>query len=263
MRKIEEVIDERVGEGKAETVAVYFRDLNNGPVFGVNDTRKYAPASLLKVPLMFAVFKLAQDDPALLQRRLVYPAVRGAAAIVSTTTFQAGESYTVDELVKTMIIQSDNASAFAIAQMLGPKAIETVYNDLGLPAPDVNDTGDTIRVRELAAFFRILYNASYLDRKMSEKALEYLAASEFKDGLVAGVRPGLVVAHKFGERTLDQGGRELSDCGIVYAPETPYVLCVMTRGRDFRALAGVIRDVAGLVDHEVDVQLPNRPRAPR
>ncbi len=265
VRKIEKAIDDRVGAGKAETVAVYFRDLNNGPVFGVHDDRKYAPASLLKVPLMFAVFKLAQEDPSVLQRRLPYPNVGGASrpAIVASTTFKVGETYPVDELVKAMIAQSDNGSAYAIAQMLDPKAIERVYVDLGLPAPDVSDTGDTIRVREFAAFFRILYNASYLDRKMSEKALELLAASEFKDGLVAGVRPGLVVAHKFGERTLEHGIRELNDCGIVYAPETPYILCVMTRGSDFLDLAGVIRDLSALVDHEIDVQLPHRPRSPR
>jgi len=72
----------------------------------------------------------------------------------------------------------------------------------------------------------VLYNATYLDRDLSEKALELLANSNFKLGLRAGVSPTVTVADKYGERTAfdPQGNvqyRELHDCGIVYDQNGP------------------------------------------
>ena len=86
----------------------------------------------------------------------------------------------------------------------------------------------------------------------SEEALDLLTKSEFKDGLVAGVPPGVTVAHKFGERGAEgERMRQLHDCGIVYCPRSPYVLCVMTRGEDFQQLIGTTEDISRLVYGEI------------
>ncbi len=102
------------------------------------------------------------------------------------------------------------------------------------------------------SFFRILYNATYLDRIASEQILEILTKTTFSEGIVAGVPESTRVAHKFGSRELvDQSGsRQLHDCGIVYA-KNPYILCVMTQGRDFTALANFIKDVSAVTYNAV------------
>ena len=61
------------------------------------------------------------------------------------------------------------------------------------------------------------------------------------------------MAHKFGENTdIDlttgtQVDKELHDCGIVYVPQKPYLLCVMTRGQDFNSLTNVISSISKIV----------------
>jgi hypothetical protein len=59
------------------------------------------------------------------------------------------------------------------------------------------------------------------------------------------------VAHKYGERGIYEDtqltGIELHDCGIVYAPGSPYYLCVMTRGKDTSKLAKVIASISAAV----------------
>lgn len=99
---------------------------------------------------------------------------------------------------------------------------------------------------------------------MSKIALEILTQVDFRDGIVAGVPPGTVVAHKFGERRLAESDLvQLHECGIVYYPGQPYILCVMTRSRDLFKLTGVLKDVSGEVYREVDRQFkakqPSRP----
>jgi len=105
-----------------------------------------------------------------------------------------------------------------------------------------------------AGFFRILYNGTFLSKEMSDKALGVLTGVAFRRGIVAGVGDGVTVAHKFGERSEETGAKQLHDCGIVYYPRHPYLLCVMTKGADFDALAGELSAISRAVYQEIDSQ---------
>jgi hypothetical protein len=66
-------------------------------------------------------------------------------------------------------------------------------------------------------------------------------------------KANIPVAHKFGERTGFAGGvKQLHDCGIVYYPKNPYLLCIMTRGTDFTKLESTIAAVSKMVYQEFD-----------
>lgn len=77
--------------------------------------------------------------------------------------------------------------------------------------------------------------------------LSLLSQSAFPQGLEAGVPQDLPVAHKFGEYDDGKGGKQLNDCGIIYKPHKPYLLCVMTEGKDLDALAKVISTISNKV----------------
>jgi beta-lactamase class A len=81
-------------------------------------------------------------------------------------------------------------------------------------------------------------------------ALALLAASEFKGALAAGVPDGIRVAHKYGVHNLTND-RLFHDCGIVYHPLRPYMLCVMTRGNDLDSNIRFIADVSKRVYEQV------------
>jgi len=97
---------------------------------------------------------------------------------------------------------------------------------------------------------RILYNSSYLNFEMSNKALMLLTQTDFPNGLVAGVPDSVVVAHKFGEQK-NGDEQQLHDCGIVYYQENPYILCVMTKGYEIPELASIIKEISQQVYNEV------------
>jgi beta-lactamase class A len=253
--KIRQYVEDAKKAGLATHVSVYFRDLENGPVFSVGMDELYSPASLMKVPLMMATLKEAEKNPGLLSRR-----VKNDQPILGLSDFdehplKRGEEYSVDELLRAMIAYSDNDAVVMLRTVVGDGPLNDVFRDFGMLIPEVRTLDDSMSAREYSAFFRILYNASYLNRAMSQRALEYLSASKFKDALVAGVPAGVTVAHKFGERSFDdKPTKQLHDCGIVYHPTENYVLCVMTRGDDFAKLGGVIRDISSMIYKEVDAQ---------
>lgn len=94
----------------------------------------------------------------------------------------------------------------------------------------------------------MLYNATYLSSEFSERALKLLSQATFAGGLVAGVPQGTIIAHKYGEHVLSQNGSatgvELSDCGIIYYPAHPYLLCVMTSSYNVSTASKIIANIS-------------------
>ncbi len=147
-----------------------------------------------------------------------------------------------------MIQYSDNNAMDLLIEHIGADAIGNVYSNMEITQP--SSTADALSPKTFAAFFRVLYSATYLNPAMSQKAMELLSYSDFAEGIEAGVPANITVASKFGERNfIDQTqgpAKELHDCGVVYHPLHPYLICVMTRGSDFLRLEGVIRDISAL-----------------
>ena len=59
------------------------------------------------------------------------------------------------------------------------------------------------------------------------------------------------------DATFGEGGylgmeRQLHDCGIIYHPLKPYLLCVMTRGEKIADLENAIRDISKWIFERVN-----------
>ncbi len=87
----------------------------------------------------------------------------------------------------------------------------------------------------------------------SEKALGLLSSAKFEEGLSAGVPSEVKVAHKFGEREESETNEiQFHDCGIIYFPNNPYLLCIMTKGNNLTNLETVLSTISKMVYEEVD-----------
>lgn len=247
------------------TASVYYRDLNSGRWFGINENLSYSPASLLKVPLMIAELKREETHPGAAEERIMYTNKKDFNSLEyfqTPATLIAGNAYTVDELIGSMIETSDNNATNLLQNHLDQNYLQETFSDMGLslPVDMINaGVGDYLSAKSFSYFFRILYNSTYLSREMSEKALTYLSHAHFPQGIAGGIPSEIKVAQKFGERSFmtSDGSvpqRELHDCGIVYYPEHPYLLCVMTmtKGGGFDRLSKAIRDISTILYSDVD-----------
>lgn len=59
--------------------------------------------------------------------------------------------------------------------------------------------------------------------------------------------PACQKAQKFGERVNSLQEIELHDCGIIYYPKNPYLLCVMTKGNNLDNLKSAIKNIYSIV----------------
>ena len=256
--KVNNYINDQIQQNNITNASVYFRDMTLGRWMGINENDQYDPASMLKVVIMIAYYKEAENNPNILNQQITY--TKQTDAEIQTVPFQTasslqiGKTYTIEQLIETMIGTSDNGAKNALLDNINSNSLNDVYSDLGIQAPS-NNQPYTISAKTYSSFFSILYNATYLDDNLSEKALELLNNAQYKDGLVAGVPAGVKVSQKFGEHVNgdSQGNpqsEELSDCGIVYA-SSPYILCVMTKGNNLDNLTATIKNVSSLVYQNV------------
>lgn len=246
---IASMVDVAKRKGTIAEASIYFRDLNNGPWFGVNQEKKFAPASMLKVPLAMSFYYRAETEPEVLTTEYEYEKgtdnYEANQPYAPATSLENGRKYSVEDLITLMLTESSNEAALVLAQIAGQSQIQSVYKDFGVTVP-ISGSEYLTDAHSFGSFFRMLYNSTYLDRSKSEHLLSMLSNSTFHDGIVAGVPTGVTVAHKFGTREIEGqvSSKQLHDCGIVYAKETPYILCVMTQGNDYKNMVSFIRDVS-------------------
>lgn len=217
---------------------------------GVNENGTFVPASLYKVPILITYLKLAEQSPELLNEKIdfTFPVTSGTQYIPPAEKLVWGETYTIDDLLSRMIVYSDNDAESFLFRHISQKYFEDVFSDLGLPVPSATRQ-PKITPKQYAFFLRVLYNASYLGRPASERALKLLSKAQFKDGVEAGLPYGTTAAHKFGEFK-DAEQTELHDCGVVYAKARTYTVCIMTRGKNEAELSEAIKAISKIVYEE-------------
>lgn len=254
-KSLQDLVKKKLGEHQADKISVYYRSLTTGRWVGIEENEQYAPASLLKVVIMVAVFKQSETEPEIMSRSVTYTEAldkkNGAVVYQTPSSLEIGKSYSVEQLVEYLVVHSDNGAKNVLLEVVNPTILSETYTDLGIANPEDLESEYLISAKTYSLFLRVLYNSTYLSRENSERALSLLSQADFRQGLVGGVPQEIRISHKFGEAVLprNQGGLNtaLHDCGIVYKPNSSYILCVMTQGDTPSHLTSVIQDISRLV----------------
>jgi len=243
--KVSEVISAYKTAGTISTASVYLRLFNTSEWFQIGETEKYNPGSLLKVPELITFFRMNEKSPGLLNKKITYtkPLSLAKQALFVSKHIEVGHTYTIRELLHYMIAYSDNEATMLLNQQMDLDIFKKVFTDLGMANPDMTKNDIPITIREYSLFLRVLFNASYLNIEDSEFCTGLLSQSDFDKGLLNGLPKGTRAAHKFGEAG-DGVNSHFSEAGIIYLDNNPYLITVMTKGRDPKALPAVVANIS-------------------
>ena len=223
------VLREYVSTQKAK-IGVYFEYLPSGTSIGVNDTREFAQASLVKVPIVMTAYKFIEQGKIDINQKLTIRPELIDKKFGDLWRKGAGAQVTVAEAIRLSLVESDNTAAKLLIAALPVGEVDKLFDSLDIPRRSI-DNSPFISPKSYSSIFRSLYLASTISVEHSNAILEHLSRSLFKDQLVAGVSGGNIkIAHKIGEYQPDNNPSQTfySDCGIIYVPSRPYMLCVMT-----------------------------------
>jgi beta-lactamase class A len=243
-------IDAARKDNKAQAVSVYFKNIHTHDQFIIGEQDIYAPASILKVLVLITYLKKSEEKTISLRTTLKVTSnvdYNKRRFFTSETQLKPNNEYTIKHLLEKMIIDSDNNATVILNKNLNPDELKNTAKLLSIPFIDA--PYDFMQVHHAAMLFESLYNNSYLSKDMSAYALDLLQQTSFSSGIRTTIPSDIHVASKHGERSIsleeyNQPRTELHDCGIIYYPDSPYILCIMTKGTDFNELIDLIQEIS-------------------
>ncbi len=242
--ELREKIEEKLaGLTEKERIGIYLQDVTTGSWLGINEKEGFIPASLLKVPIVIAIFKKIEMGELKLEQKVEIIAEDIDPSAGVPERFKVGDKKSIAELSKLMLKISDNTAKNVLKRQLSPEDINSVFTHVGIDNPYSKETGDQlVTPRGFSRILKALYFSTYLQPKHSEKILELITETR-QEGLIASSIPWEIqVAHKYGERL-----SLLHDCGIIYHPNNPYFLCIMTSDIPLPDARELIKDISGEV----------------
>ena len=236
--------------------AFYVEDLNTGAWTGSKEKEEFIPASLLKVPVAIGVMKKIDNGDWSLDKKFPIEEKYKDNNFGELWKRENGMELTIDELLKQMLQMSDNTASNILFFNLTPEERDEVYYHIGVSNPEATDGNSAGQVsfknltpRNLATFFRALYNATYLTRDSSSYLLELLTKTEFDQDVSGGIPPNIKVAHKmaaFYDESLLKT-QNYHDCGITFYPDHPYLYCLLTRDLKPDLAQKIISGMSGII----------------
>ena len=243
---LNEELERLSAERKARAIAVAVHDLETDLRFSFQGDRWFHAASTIKVAVLLAVFRAADEERFRLDDRLhvrnrFFSAAGGTVFHVSPDRDATPELYQsigrtakISALAHGMICGSSNLATNLLLDFLGVEHARTVLRDAGVEGVelrrgvedhDAHERG--INNEATADGLLCLLSAirgDFLTNESKQQVIQILLEQRFNSMIPAGLPPHAVVAHKTGEIST-----VCHDIGIVYLPERqPYIAAILT-----------------------------------
>jgi len=210
-----------------EDFAFYFEYLPTGVSIGINEKLEFTPLSLIKIPLAITYYYIPSRKGISIDQTVTIKKEDIDSNFGSLWKKGVGYQIDMEEAVRLALVESDNTAALVLGHNLPLEIYQEVY--LGLDIP-ITDDAKLLRLstKQYSSILKALYFSSILDWADSNKILNYLIESKLDNGLRSGVDSNIKVAHKVGMLA-----EELyQDCGIIYFPQRPYLLCMFSKSNE-------------------------------
>lgn len=227
--QLRKAVKEYVSEQKND-IGVYFEYLPSGISIGVNDREEFKLASLSKVPLVMSIFKKIEKKEINLDDTVILKKENLDAKFGNLWKRGEGAKVSIRELINEALINSDNTAYSALFDLLTTNEVVDVYDNLEIEV-NSKETNPVVSPKSYSSIFRSLYLSSYLSEENSNYILDILTRTVFNDKIPSGVPDKKIkIAHKIGVFDLSDSEKKMfSDCGIVYLPNRPYILCIFVQ----------------------------------
>lgn len=226
----------------------YFEYLPDGTSIRIGADQQLTAASLIKVPLVMNLFRAAELGRINLDAPVTVTADELDNAYGDLYKRGPGFTLTLRQAAQYALRDSDNTATRVIYNHVKDLL---QYDEQSLARLDIDqnmeDGQAVINARSYSSVLKGLYFSAYLSNGHSQEILHYLSQSSATNRLVKKLPDGVQVAHKVGVYNANWAE---SDCGIVYVPKRPYVLCIMVALPEEQAdafIAQVSKDVYDFV----------------
>src|SRR6201993_3031900 len=243
---LNEELQRLTSESKARAIAIALHDLESGLRFSLHGERWFHAASTIKVAVLLAVFRAADErrlclDDSLHVRNRFFSAADGSLFHVSQDRDATPELYAsigrtakISALAHAMICGSSNLATNLLLDFVGVEYARAVLReaqvdgvelrrgveDHGAHERGMNNEATADGLLSLLSAIR----GDFLTPESKREVIRILLEQRFNSMIPAGLPAHAAVAHKTGEIST-----ACHDMGIVYLPERePYIAVILT-----------------------------------
>ena len=246
--EIASFIEQSQNKGLVSSASVYVKDMNSGFWTSMLGNREYHPGSLMKVPILMYYLKQEELHHGTFKKEYLYekPPICFPTQKYRGDSIIPGRRYSVAKLLRYMTDESDNNATYLLTRHIDRNQYREFFRDIDIPYCDPDDGLYSISPRQYSKFLRLLFNATFVNEELSEYGLRLLTESSFREGIVKELPEGTIVAHKFGERGINES-MDFSESAIVYAHHSPYILTIMTRGNHIETQTEFVSAISAMI----------------
>lgn len=208
--------------------AFVVKDFSTGKTVSFNEGLVVPSASLIKVPVMIEAFRQIRSGVLSPDQRL---SIKSEEVVpFSVLEFlDCGNSYTLLDLIRLMIVYSDNTAANILMELVGMDNVNACIRDLGLKETKLQRKMMDSESRkagkenyttagEMADIMIRLYQGEILDKESSEQMLAIMKGQGDECMMRVDLPDEMVIARKSGE--LENLNHEIA---IVYGKQGDYL----------------------------------------
>jgi beta-lactamase class A len=243
---LNEELERLAGERKPRAIAVAVHDVQSGLRFSLQGDRWFHAASTIKVAVLVAVFRAADEgrlrlDDSLHVRNRFISVADGSPFHLSRDSDAMPELYKrigrvakISELAEGMIVASSNLATNLLLDYVTVEYARNILRNAQVDGVELRRGVEDHAAHEKSINNQVTANGllrllsalrgDFLSAKSKEQAIRILLEQRFDSMIPAGLPAHAVVAHKTGEIST-----ACHDMGIVYLPERePYLAVILT-----------------------------------
>ena len=223
-------------------VSLLVRHLNSGREISIAPDQVMPTASLIKVAVLVTAYREADAGRLDLEKKVeLKDSDKVAGSGILTKHFSEGTTLSVRDLMRAMIVWSDNTATNMVVNQLGLKRISEVMAELGFEQTRMHSLvfrGPTTSIdeingkefglgrttaREMTQLLELIYNRKAASAEACDTMLEHMQKLETTPRLDARFPAGTVFAHKTGSVNTAR-----TDAGIIQTDAGPVIVCALT-----------------------------------
>lgn len=227
------------GVGGRASVVVH--NVEDGRSAAIDEREVYYAASTYKLGLLYEAYR--QRDAGILDFAKVVTLEQKYAdhdlGTLEILGLRAGDTLTIADAIKAMIIVSDTPCAALLQDTVGGRTADATLRNLGIEDTSFNNRSLPATPADLVTLLEAIAGGKGVSGESRAEMLQLLLQEGYEDGVHAGVPADTPVAHKTGSYS-----DATHDVALVWGPAGPYIIAVMTdQPNNWPLIAGVSKAV--------------------
>jgi len=239
---------QRFVKDKESTVSfktgIIIKSLNTSPeniflnktIVSINPDEPFPSASLIKLPIMAAVYSAAAKGKLNLNSIYTLKNSDKTGGSGKLKSMPKGKEFTLRQLIQLMVSDSDNTAANILIKKIGFQYLNRFFKKEGLKNTKINryvldlssrkkGIENYTSAKDSAFILEKIYRGRMINKKSSEEMMSCLLKQKVKDRICRYLPKNVKTAHKTG--TIKG---IVHDCGIVFIDKNPLLICCLTEG---------------------------------